>query len=162
MPRGGPAYLGAVCSGSFERKTAAVSWSSQVEGGGAHDLIDSENYSDSVASFPVCKTSDDTARLYKLAVTAMAVFMDEHGCDFIPAGTEVTVEDFSLHGSFCVRQTGNPDCYWIPQEFLITPEVNQKWQENKESKVEAIKEFDKQHPECKDRETNLNLPEHCH
>lgn len=118
--------------------------------------------SDSVASFPVCKTSDDTARLYKLAVTAMAVFMDEHGCDFIPAGTEVTVEDFSLHGSFCVRQTGNPDCYWIPQEFLITPEVNQKWQENKESKVEAIKEFDKQHPECKGRETNLNLPEHCH
>ena len=55
------------------------------------------------------------------------------------AGAEVTVEDFSFwHGSFCVRETGNPDCYWVPEKVLITTVAKQKELEAKKSPDEGL------------------------
>lgn len=124
-------------------------------------------------AYPACKAVADIERFYELNrtdTTAAWKFSVEHVCTRIDSGAEVTVEDSSWKGYFCVRLHGDPDCVWVSESLVETKSAYDKdkanWDKQNADAASARKsfndEFDRQHPECKDYKTNPHLPKDCY
>ena len=75
-----------------------------------------------------CKAKNDTTKIKSLirandkdAAFAYAV-RRMPDCKALPVGTIGLVEDLSAWtGDTCLRQKGEPDCFWLPTNFVVAP-----------------------------------------
>jgi hypothetical protein len=71
-----------------------------------------------------CRDGADLERAIDLAarqrdIEAAAAYTSARDCRSMGAGTAGILEDVSAwHGRACVRQRGEPYCYWFPLPFL--------------------------------------------
>ncbi len=70
-----------------------------------------------------CREQADLDRAKDLArqddAAAATAYAASHGCRVVKSGATGVAEDISVwHGSTCLRQPSEPDCYWFPTEFV--------------------------------------------
>ena len=72
-----------------------------------------------------CASQDDLDKIKKLALIdndakAAAVYGVAHNCSVQKEGAVFKVERMSAwHGSICIREMGDPECTWFPEQLLI-------------------------------------------
>jgi hypothetical protein len=80
-------------------------------------------------SAPGCKSSDDLEKIVHLAnaddrEAAWKFFLSARSCRLFAKGERLRREDISFwNGTSCMRKQGEPDCYWIENDWLADDEA---------------------------------------